>query len=94
MTGIIPPAAVPTRISAHPSVLIAQDATLQGAITLGQGCIVHPKATISAPNGGSVVIGDNCSFEELSVVRYTGTEEMRIGGDNEFLVGCRELVSF
>jgi dynactin-6 len=67
-----------TKITAHSTALIAQDSDLRGDITLGPGCIVHPKAAILAL-GGPIVIGADCVVEETAVIvnRYV----RRLGSD-------------
>lgn len=61
----------PTRLTADPTALVAQDVDLRGDITLGPGVIVHPKAAILAL-GGPISIDANCIIEEnvLIVNRY------------------------
>lgn len=82
-------------IKAHPTALIAQDATLAGTITIGAGCIVHPRASILA-TAGPIELGENCVIEELAIIENAGQpgkeEEdlvLRIGHNNQFSVGCR-----
>jgi dynactin-6 len=84
-----------TTVKAHPTALIAQDATLSGTITIGAGCIIHPRASILATTG-PIELGKNCVIEELAVIENTGRpgEEgedlvLRIGHNNQFSVGCR-----
>ena len=84
-----------TTAKAHPTALIAQDATLAGTITIGAGCIVHPRASILA-TAGPIELGENCVVEELAIIENAGQpgkdEEdpvLRIGHNNQFSVGCR-----
>ncbi|GFZ46253.1 hypothetical protein JCM24511_04500 [Saitozyma sp. JCM 24511] len=79
---------VSTKITAHSTALIAQDSDLRGDITLGPGCIVHPKAAILAL-GAPIVIGADCVVEETAVIVNRGTTVMRIGKENHFMIGCR-----
>jgi dynactin-6 len=61
------------KLTAHSTALICQDTNLQGEITIGAGCIVHPKASILAL-GGPIVIGQNCVIEETAAIvnKYAG----------------------
>lgn len=77
------------RITAHPAALIAQDADLRGEIILGEGCIVHPRATIIAASG-PIHIDADCVVEENAVIINRRKEVMLIGKGNHFMVGCRE----
>jgi dynactin-6 len=83
-------------LKAHPTALIAQEATLVGDITIGAGCIIHPRASILA-TAGPIEIGENCVVEELAVLENTGARideanggTMHIGKGNQFSVGCRK----
>lgn len=65
---------------------------LKGDITIGNGCVVHPKATILAESG-PIVIGDNCIIEEYATIAHRlGESEpgsvLTIGPNNVFEVGC------
>ncbi|WWD15827.1 hypothetical protein CI109_100251 [Kwoniella shandongensis] len=81
-------AAPPTRITAHSTSLICQDVDLRGDITIGPGVVVHPKASILAL-GGPIVIGAECVIEETVIIVNRGTEIMKIGDGNHFMVGSR-----
>ncbi|KAI9638609.1 uncharacterized protein MKK02DRAFT_23186, partial [Dioszegia hungarica] len=76
------------RITAHSTCLIAQDTDLRGEITLSQGCIVHPRATIIAASG-PIIMDAGCVVEENAVILNRRKEVMRIGKGNQFMVGCR-----
>jgi dynactin-6 len=71
-------------------VIIPQDVTLRGAITIGTGSVLHPKCTIVAM-GGPIVIGIHCIIEENVVIVNRSKQTMIIGDYNLFQVGCREL---
>lgn len=81
------------RITAHSSALIAQDTILRGDVTIGQGCIIHPRATIDA-SLGPIVIGSDCVVEEMAVIRNRRNETLRIGDGNHFMVGSRTFFVF
>eukprot|EP01118_Nematostelium_gracile_P009955 TRINITY_DN3380_c0_g1_i1.p1 TRINITY_DN3380_c0_g1~~TRINITY_DN3380_c0_g1_i1.p1 ORF type:complete len:183 (+),score=36.12 TRINITY_DN3380_c0_g1_i1:35-583(+) len=79
--------------------LVCQDSILTGEITVGEGCIIHPKATILA-EAGPIVIGRNNIIEEQVVIRNSYPEDatdeekkvkktMTIGDNNIFEVGCK-----
>ncbi|KAK2466705.1 hypothetical protein APHAL10511_000963 [Amanita phalloides] len=57
-------------------------------ISIAQGTIVHPKATIYAIVG-PIVIGSNCIIEESVTIVNRRKEVMRVGDDNLFEIGCR-----
>lgn len=75
-------------MTAHSLALIAQDTILRGDVTIGQGCIIHPRATIDA-SLGPIVIGSDCVVEEMAVIRNRRRDTLRIGDGNYFMVGSR-----
>lgn len=85
-----------------PRSIVCEDNNLQGDITIGSGCVIHPCSTIIAESG-PIVLGENCIVEEYATVRYRipkdhpdygrlteeGTAKpLIIGPDNVFEVGC------
>ncbi|KAK1947974.1 Dynactin subunit 6 [Phytophthora citrophthora] len=60
-------------------------AQLQGAITVGDACAVHPGASILA-TGGSIVLGERCFVEDGAAL--ITEEDMQVGSDNLFESGC------
>ncbi|WVR05073.1 hypothetical protein IAU60_002085 [Kwoniella sp. DSM 27419] len=78
----------PATIISHPSAIICQDTELRGDITVGEGCVIHPKASIQAL-GGPIVLGRNCVVEELSVIINRNPSPLHIGDSNQFMVGSR-----
>lgn len=74
-----------------PKAVVVEDCTLKGDITIGAGCVVHPKACIIA-EGGPIIIGENCIIEEYStIINKAGDEPdipMKIGANNVFEVSC------
>ena len=45
--------------------MFSHEAIIQGAVTFGEGCIVHPGAQIVA-EGGDITIGDYNIIEEYA----------------------------
>ncbi len=41
-----------------------------GDVTIGHGCVLHPKCSIHAEAGGSIDVGSNNIFEELCEIRF------------------------
>ncbi|OCF55292.1 hypothetical protein L486_07405 [Kwoniella mangroviensis CBS 10435] len=80
--------APPSKITAHSTSIICQDTDLRGDITISEGCVVHPKATILAL-GGAIVIEKNCVIEEGTIIVNRNTGIMSMGDNNHFMVGCR-----
>ncbi|XP_044739312.1 dynactin subunit 6 [Chrysoperla carnea] len=78
---------------------VCEESKLRGDITIGAGCIIHPKATILA-EAGPIVIGDGCLIEELAVIIHKlpidapklndgeSPPILHIGPNNVFEVGC------
>lgn len=76
----------------YPKAIVCEDSQLKGDITLGYGCVVHPKATILA-EAGPIVIGDNCIIEEYATIAHRVDQGepggvLTIGPNNVFEVGC------
>ena len=80
-----------------PSVIIPDNAEIQGPVVFGDGCVVHPGAFIDA-RGGTISFGENCIIEEKVriVNKPRGKDpngipimrEMKIGNYNLFEAGC------
>ncbi|OWZ24561.1 hypothetical protein PHMEG_000385 [Phytophthora megakarya] len=64
---------------------VCSEAELQGSVTVGERCAVHPGASVRAA-GGSIVLGERCFVEDGAVL--TASEDMTIGRDNLFESGC------
>lgn len=92
----------PTQLTADPTALIAQDAKIVGQVSIGPGCIIHPRASLLAL-AGPIDLGAGCVVEELAVlVNNGGASEgvggvtapersvMQVGDGNQFSVGCCE----
>eukprot|EP00026_Physarum_polycephalum_P015094 Phypoly_transcript_15704.p1 GENE.Phypoly_transcript_15704~~Phypoly_transcript_15704.p1 ORF type:complete len:233 (+),score=49.95 Phypoly_transcript_15704:87-701(+) len=67
--------------------IICQDANLVGSVSVGEGCILHPKCNILA-EGGPIVIGENNIVEELVTIVNKSSSVLRIGSNNLFEVGA------
>ncbi|SCZ99517.1 BZ3500_MvSof-1268-A1-R1_Chr3-1g06056 [Microbotryum saponariae] len=68
--------------------VIVQDCDLRGHVTIGAGCVIHPRATIFALSG-PIHLGDNNIVEEMVVIINRSKTPMIIGNDNHFQVACR-----
>eukprot|EP00947_MAST-08B_sp_MAST-8B-sp1_P003152 g3152.t1 len=72
------------------SALVCEDATLEGNVTIGAGTVVHPRCSILAVDGGSIVIGSDCVIEEQVVITNgPGGGNVVVGDMNLFEVGAR-----
>ncbi|XP_005181594.2 dynactin subunit 6 [Musca domestica] len=82
--------------------IVCEDSTLRGDITISQGCVIHPSASILA-EAGPIILGENCIVEEYATIAYRLTEEQKrqkeegnlepcpplvVGSNNVFEVGC------
>ena len=46
-----------------PPIVVCDSADIQGPVSFGDGCVVHPGAFIDA-RGGKIIFGENCIIEE------------------------------
>ncbi|KAM0787771.1 hypothetical protein ACM66B_003826 [Microbotryomycetes sp. NB124-2] len=76
------------RFDIGPRCIIANDVDLRGDITIGAGCVLHPRATIVAVSG-PIVLGTNNIVEEQAIIVNRSKIVMEIGNDNHFQVGSR-----
>ncbi|KAK4047709.1 hypothetical protein OIV83_005217 [Microbotryomycetes sp. JL201] len=76
------------RLDIGPRCIIASDVDLRGDITIGAGCVLHPRATIVAVSG-PIVLGSNNIIEEQAIIVNRSKTVMDIGNDNHFQVGSR-----
>ncbi|XP_075150212.1 dynactin subunit 6 [Haematobia irritans] len=82
--------------------IVCEESILRGDITISQGCVIHPSASILA-EAGPIILGENCIVEEYATIAYRLTEEQKllketgkfetaptlvIGASNVFEVGC------
>jgi dynactin-6 len=68
--------------------VVCQDTDIRGAVTIGPGTIVHPKATIFAVNG-PIRIGSCNIIEEQAVIVNRQREPLMIGDLNLLAVASR-----
>ncbi|EEY66138.1 uncharacterized protein PITG_03682 [Phytophthora infestans T30-4] len=66
---------------------VCVEAQLQGAITVGERCAIHPGASVLS-TGGSIVLSERCFVEDGAVLANDPSEDMKIGSDNLFESGC------
>ncbi|CAI5736623.1 unnamed protein product [Peronospora destructor] len=66
---------------------VCVEAQLQGAVTLGEQCAVHPGASIRS-SVGPIILGERCFVEDGAVLTNDGPDEMQIGSNNLFESGC------
>jgi dynactin-6 len=59
----------------------------RGTITIGNGCVLHPRASIVAL-GGPIHLGIDCIVEENVRIVNRRSEALMIGESNLFEVGC------
>ena len=55
---------------------------VQGDVTLGDGCVLHPTSRVHAAEGASISIGAGCVLEELSVIEAPPGASVVIGEGN------------
>nr|XP_002129731.1 dynactin subunit 6-like [Ciona intestinalis] len=72
--------------------LVCEEATLEGSITIGANCVVHPKAGIYAKDGPIVIGQGNIIEEQTRIINrnppgVTGSSPLIIGNCNTFEVG-------
>ncbi|CAK9780914.1 hypothetical protein CC85DRAFT_62416 [Cutaneotrichosporon oleaginosum] len=67
---------------------VAAESRLEGTITLGQGCVVHPKATIMAVQGASIYLADGVVIEEMAEVIFRHPGRATIGTGTVVMVGA------
>ncbi|CAD6184545.1 unnamed protein product [Caenorhabditis auriculariae] len=81
-------------ITIAPTAIVCRDAILEGNVTIGDNCIIHPLAIIRAKSG-PILIGANNIVEERAIIenRNTDGKPMVIGDGNTFEVQsqCRAL---
>jgi len=68
--------------------IVCQEADIRGDVTIGAGCVLHPKCTMFA-YAGPIVMGDCCIVEETAVIVNRNKAPMVIGSYNLFETGCR-----
>ncbi|CEG39893.1 trimeric-like protein [Plasmopara halstedii] len=66
---------------------VCVNAEVQGAVTIGAQCAVHPGACLRSTTG-SIVLGERCFVEDGAILVNDTAEVMKIGFDNLFESGC------
>ncbi|KAI8052253.1 trimeric LpxA-like protein [Syncephalis plumigaleata] len=69
-----------------PGALVCQDTHLTGNVSIGSGCVLHPKCSVIA-DVGPIVIGRNNIIEEGVVIINRNQMPLVIGDENIFEVG-------
>ncbi|CAH0477156.1 unnamed protein product [Peronospora belbahrii] len=69
------------------SAAVCMEAQLQGNVTVGEQCGVHPGASIRS-SSGPIILGDRCFVEDGAVLLNDAPDEMQIGDGNLFESGC------
>ncbi|RKP06662.1 trimeric LpxA-like protein [Thamnocephalis sphaerospora] len=70
-----------------PGALVCQESQLTGNVSIGSGCVLHPKSCIIA-DVGPIVIGRNNIIEENVVIINRQKMPLIIGDENLFEVGA------
>uniref|UniRef100_H2ZLW5 Dynactin subunit 6 n=1 Tax=Ciona savignyi TaxID=51511 RepID=H2ZLW5_CIOSA len=78
-------------VTIAPDALVCDEATLEGSITIGPKCIIHPKAGIYAKDGPIVIGEGNIVEEQTKIINrnppgITGNTTLIIGDNNIFEV--------
>jgi len=91
-----------TSVTIGTKALVAQDAVIEGVVSIGDETVIHPGAVIRAL-GGPIIIGkrnvieENVRIENLECETKGeedgGTKDMVIGSLNVFEVGCHVQAS-
>ncbi|KAG7393770.1 Dynactin subunit 6 [Phytophthora pseudosyringae] len=76
-----------TQVQVARTAAVCVQAQLQGTITVGERCAVHPGACVRS-TGGSIVLGERCFVEDGAVLANESPEDVKIGSDNLFESGC------
>ncbi|KAK4884152.1 hypothetical protein RN001_000423 [Aquatica leii] len=83
-------------INVMPGAIVCEESKLDGDITIGSHCIIHPAAIISA-EAGPIILGDFCLVEEQAKIIHRlrpeqtnneTTPVLIIGSHNVFEIGC------
>eukprot|EP00039_Didymoeca_costata_P011690 m.165308 g.165308 ORF g.165308 m.165308 type:complete len:169 (-) comp15257_c0_seq8:2363-2869(-) len=69
--------------------LVCKTAEIEGDVSIGKDCIIHPTANIIAKDG-PIVIGDSCIIEEqVKIINEGRDATMTIGSFNVFEMGSQ-----
>ncbi|BEJ08719.1 hypothetical protein CcaverHIS641_0508130 [Cutaneotrichosporon cavernicola] len=75
-------------LRAGPETFVASESRLDGTLSLGTGCVIHPKATVIAAAGASIFLGDGVVIEEMAEVLFRGPGRATIGSGTVVMVGA------
>ncbi|VDN34092.1 unnamed protein product, partial [Cylicostephanus goldi] len=83
---------IPQGVEIHPTAIVCREATLEGAVSIGAGTVVHPFAVIKATNG-PIIIGENNIIEDRSLIEnmyavFSVVHSPTIGNNNVLHVQC------
>eukprot|EP01102_Stenamoeba_stenopodia_P018098 TRINITY_DN6595_c0_g1_i1.p1 TRINITY_DN6595_c0_g1~~TRINITY_DN6595_c0_g1_i1.p1 ORF type:complete len:198 (-),score=42.35 TRINITY_DN6595_c0_g1_i1:16-552(-) len=83
-----------------PGSVVSQEANISGDVTIGKGCVIHPKCMILA-EAGPITLGDDNIIEEQCIIlnSYDSSQSperqvskvLHIGSNNCFEVGCQVM---
>lgn len=83
-------------LTIHPLSIVCKDAELSGAISIGEGTVIHPKCNIeSSLQSGGIEIGKYNIIEEgVQIVNYS-KNKLIIGDYNRFrsgaIIQCKQI---
>jgi len=76
-----------THVTIGEGAIVCKSAKLVGQVVIGNGCVVHPHATVDG-SIAAVRVGEMCIVEEFSCLQNTSGANMTIGSHSVFEVGC------
>jgi len=68
--------------------VVCIDAELSGEVSVGDGCVIHPRASLIGA-AGPLVLGTGNIVEERALIATAEDRTLKIGNNNVFEVGCR-----
>ena len=74
-------------------IIRATDVLVQGDVTIGACCVLHPQCRIVAEEGGKIIIGSHNMIEDQCVIRCSKGKTITIGNHNILSVGTQILDS-
>uniref|UniRef100_H3HED2 Dynactin subunit 6 n=1 Tax=Phytophthora ramorum TaxID=164328 RepID=H3HED2_PHYRM len=77
---------MPHQLQVARTAAVCATAELQGDISVGEHCAVHPGACIRAA-GGPIVLGERCFVEDGAVLASDGPDGLHVGSGNLFESG-------
>ncbi|KAL1411275.1 hypothetical protein Q8F55_002226 [Vanrija albida] len=58
-------------------------------LSLGSGCVLHPRCSVRVAPGAALALGDGCVVEEDAVLSFSGPGLASVGAHTVFMVACR-----